>query len=319
MGKRSLISKTTGKERTDADTVAAESVVAVETAREQSKMDERRQREAMIAQCHEMIGQIRATDMVSKFANVSNLVWLRQVKKTKLYKDLPDVGTWEKFCNYIGLSRQKVDLDLQNLSTFGEEFLLTVSSLSVGYRELRKLRQIAHDGDIVIDTECVTIGDERIPLSSDSAEDLQAAIESLLESKNKALDEATATIKAKDRVLADKEKLLNKKEKQLASLEGNAEAKGLSAEEEAICQKLDNARTIIDGFLMEFDPEKNPLPENSTVRMRAKLMHTLDYFKRVVDATYDTAADLYGDPEIDDGWVPPHMRGDGTETAGMEA
>jgi hypothetical protein len=123
-----------------------------------------------------MVGQIRAADAFGKFANVSSLVWLQQVKETKIYKDLPDLGTWENFCNYVGLSRQKVDLDLQNLATFGEEFLLTVSSLSVGYRDLRKLRQLSIEGAVVVGSDAVEIGGERIPLNADHKEDLQAAI-----------------------------------------------------------------------------------------------------------------------------------------------
>ncbi len=319
MAKKSIINKIAGKERAEASQMAAESVVEMEMAAEQLKVDEQRQREKMIAQCHEMIGQIRAVKMMSKFGDVASLVWAQDVKNLKLYLDLPGLGTWEKFCDYIGISRRKMDEDLQNLSIFGEDFMATVAGLSVGYKDLRKLRQISHDGDIVIDAECVTIGEEQIPLSSEHTEDLQAAIENLLESKNREIEDQAATIRASQKVMADKEKVLNRQAKTIARLEGKAEVKGLSAEEETICQKLDNSRTIIDGFLMEFDPEKNPLPEKATVRMRAKLMHTLDYFKRVVDATYDTAADIYGDPEIDDDWVPPHLRRTEGETDGVEA
>ncbi len=315
MAKKSIIDKIAGKERVAADHAAAQSIVEIEVEKERLKREDQRKRESLIAQCHEVIGRIQGLNLVSKFADVSNLMWLRDVKSQKIYKELPNIGTWQKFCDYIGLSRQKVDEDLLNLQTFGEAFLADVSSFRVGYRELRKLRQIANNGDIVIDAEFVTIGEERIPLASDYAEDLQAAIESLLEGKNKEIEEKTATIAAKDKVLKDKENVLNLQAKELAVLEGRAEAKGLTAEEDAICQDLDNSRTIIDGFFMKYDPEKNPLPENATVRMRAKLMHTLDYFKRVVDATFDTASEMYGDPEIDDDWVPPHLRARTDEAA----
>ncbi len=315
MAKKSVIDKIAGKERVAADHAAAQSVVEIEVEKERLKREDQRQREEMIAQCHEVIGRVQANNLMAKFGNVASLVYLKQVKESKIYRDLPSVGTWDKFCEYIGLSRRKVDEDLLNLGVFGEEFLETCCQLSVGYRELRKLRQIANKGDVVIDAEFVTIGEERIPLASDYAEDLQAAIESLLEAKNKEIEEKTATIAAKDKVLKDKEKVLNRQAKELAVLEGRAEAKGLTAEEDAICQDLDNSRTIIDGFFMKYDPEKNPLPENATVRMRAKLMHTLDYFKRVVDATYDTASEMYGDPEIDDDWIPPHLRARTDEAA----
>ena len=180
--------------------------------------------------------------------------------------------------------------------------------MRVGYRELRKLRQLSNSGDVTIEADYVIIGEETIPLSPDHTEDLQAAIESILEAKNKAIEDQAATIRAKDKVLKDKEKLVNKHARRLAELENTAEKNGYTPGEEKLMQNMDNARTIIDGLLMEFDPERNPLPEDATPRMCAKLMHTLDYFKRVVIATYDTAADIYGTPEMDDDWVPPHLR-----------
>lgn len=301
------------KKRVDPDTEAALAVVEMEQKQELLRQTEKENRERMIAQCHEVIGRVQANNLAAKFANVSNLVWLKQIKELKLYRDLPSVGTWDKYCDYLGLSRQKVDEDLMNLQFFGEEFLLTCQQLSVGYRDLKKLRKSITAGDMTIDAQGVLIGEECIPLDPDHAEDLQAAIESLLESKNSQIEEQAATIRAKEKVLKDKETIINKTARALAKAEGRAEKAGYTAGEEALIQELDNSRTIIDGFLMKFDPERNPLPEDATARMRAKLMHTLDYFKRVILATYDTAADLYGTPEMDDDWVPPHLRNKSAE------
>lgn len=303
----------TVKKRVDPDTEAALAVVEMEQKQDLLKLTEQQTREQMIGQCYKAIGQVQTSNMFAKFATVSSLVWLRQVKASKVYKDIPCVGTWDKFCDSVGMSRQKVDEDLSNLAAFGESFLTTCQQLSVGYRELRKLRQITAAGDMTITPQGVCIGEECIPLDPEHTEDLQAAIESLFESKNQQIEEQDATLKAKDKVLKDKEKVINKQARELARHEGRAEKAGYTPGEEALIRKLDNSRTIIDGFLMEFDPEKNPLPEDATPRMKAKLMHTLDYFKRVIMATVDTAADLYGVPEMDDDWVPPHLR-DKTET-----
>lgn len=206
----------------DVETLRAEREI------EQARQTEQTEREQLIAKTHQMIGQIRAADMFGKFANVSSLVWLQQVKESKIYKDLPNVGTWEKFCNSIGLSRQKVDLDLQNLATFGEEFLLTVSSLSVGYRELRKLRQLSHDGVVRIEDDAITIGDETIPIDPDHADDLHAAIEKIIE-QNTALGARVERLeKQKDEVVKE-------------------ETKGLKAEVSALVKEV--------GRLKAFDPE----------------------------------------------------------------
>jgi len=142
------------------------------------------ERERLIAQCHEVIGRIQGFKAVAEFADVGKLVWLKQIKESKIYKDLPDVGTWDNFCNYIGLSRSKVDEDLLNIQSFGEMFLTTVGNLGLGYRELRQLRQLTHNGDVVIDGEVITIGEKRIPFDPDHTDDLQAAIEWILDEKS---------------------------------------------------------------------------------------------------------------------------------------
>ena len=313
MAKKNVINKLAGINRTTEDHEAAKSVVQMESDREKEKAGEQRQRELLIAQSHEMAGQIKAATMFSKFGDVSRLVWLKQVKDAKAYKA---IGTWDYYCEYLGLDRRTVDEELQNLRTFGEDFLATVAKMSVGYRELRKLRQLTSDGDVTIETDCVTIGEEKIPFSPDHSEDLQVAIESLLESKSRDIEDKDATIRAKDKLLADKEKMLNRQEKELAKLEGKAKTNGMSAEEQAFIQQCDNARITIEGFLNQFDPDLNPLPENHTARMKAAYMETLGYFRRTIAASYDTASDIYGDPDLDDDWIPPHQR---TESTAPEA
>jgi len=296
------------QKRLDPDTEAALSIVEMETNRELLKATEQQTREQLIAECHEVIGRVQANDLMAKFANVSSLVWMKQIKESKLYKDLPSVGTWERFCNYLGLSRQKVDADLLNLQVFGEEFLLTCQQLSVGYRDLKKLRKSLTSGEMVIDAEYVVIGEEKIPLNPEHTEDLQAAIENLLEGKNREIEEGKATLKAKERVLKAKQEVINKQEKEIQKHEGRAAKAGYSSGEEEFLRKMSVALITIDGFLMDFDPEKRPLPEDATPRMHASYMETIGYFKRVMDATFDTASELYGDPEIDDDWIPPHKR-----------
>lgn len=74
-----------------------------------------------------------------KTANRQQFNDSKKIKESGVYKELPNIKTWENYCKSVGFSRQKVDLDLQNLATFGEEFLLTVSSFGLGYRELWSL------------------------------------------------------------------------------------------------------------------------------------------------------------------------------------
>jgi hypothetical protein len=159
-----------------------------ERERQKQKDAEQANRELLIAQAHEVIGRVQANTLMSKFANVSNLVHLKNIKEAKIYRDLPMVGTWDKYCQYIGLSRQKVDEDLANLAAFGEDFLLTCQQFSLGYRDLRKLRQLTHQGDITIDAETITINDKVIPITEDNADEIQGAIEWILDEKKAITD-----------------------------------------------------------------------------------------------------------------------------------
>jgi hypothetical protein len=106
---------------------------------------------------NQMIGRIQLASGVSKLLTVGSLRDLEIIKKRKLYSALykktiilpngetADVGTWAGFCKAIGLSKTKVDEDIQNLRAFGEEALEAMNTIGLGYRDLRKLRKLEDD------------------------------------------------------------------------------------------------------------------------------------------------------------------------------
>ncbi|MEG7168342.1 hypothetical protein V2A47_36015, partial [Pseudomonas aeruginosa] len=81
---------------------------------------------------NQLLGQAQMADALSQFSRTVRLTKLAYVRENKLYralagKKMPNgsalKGTWEEFCTLLGYSKDKVDLDLQNLRTFGEEAL----------------------------------------------------------------------------------------------------------------------------------------------------------------------------------------------------
>ena len=115
-----------------------------------------------IAEAHEAMGMIRAFGFVNKLLTVGTLKILTEIKTNKKYKglqiyingELTTVGTWEQYCKACGFSVNKVDEDLQNLNTFGEEFLELSQNLGLGYRDLRKLRKLPEDARAeIVDAE----------------------------------------------------------------------------------------------------------------------------------------------------------------------
>jgi hypothetical protein len=311
MAKQQVINKFTSsaKTRVEADTQAALSVVEMEQNQQKALAFEQEQREKLIAVAHELVGRVQAANLMSKFGDISRLIWLKQVKECKIYKDMPAIKTWENFCNYLGISRRHIDEQLQNLSALGEDFLATCRQFSLGYRDIRKLRLAASDGDIIIDDKCVVIGDEKIPMTPDHSEDLEAAIDAILENRDRKLADQEARLKAKDRILEEKERVINKQEKEIHKMTREIKARGFEPGEENFIKKMENLKTTLIGIGLQLDDRVvMNHPEELTPPMIAAYIETLGHAARIFRAYYDTAATLVGDADLDDTyWTPPQV------------
>ena len=167
------------------------------------KAKQQEERETLIAEASRLTGRVEALDFISRLTTVSGLMLLKNIKENKIYKELPNIKTWEEYCKSIGFSRQKVDLDLDNLKTFGEEFLTTVSTFGLGYRELRSLSKQVKAGNLEVKESEVIIDGEVIPL--DDKDELRDALDTLLKSKYKEIEELKDEIKNKESIIEDKE------------------------------------------------------------------------------------------------------------------
>lgn len=154
-------------------------------------------REQLIAEACRMAGLVQGLTVSSKFVTVTSLMLLKQIKETKIYKDIPCIETWENYCKSIGFSREKIDLDLENLATFGEDFLVTVTNLGVGYRALRQLKKAKSDGILSIGDDSVTIEGEII--SMDNKELLKEALEEHIAKQQAEIKELRNESRAKEK------------------------------------------------------------------------------------------------------------------------
>ena len=279
------------------DLTVSEEVYKLARQRADQELATMEERQGLIAKVHEVIGQIKATAMMSKFGDVTSLMWLKEVKDSKIYKDVPNVGTWEKFCESVGKDRSTVDQDLLNLATFGEEFLGMVTSLRVGYKDLRKLRQLTHDGSITVDAEAIVIAGERIPLDADHKDDLQTAIEAIIEEQTRIKEDAEALLSAKDKVLKSKADVINKMERELKRFEKDAAAKGLTPDEDAYIQQINNLKTGFDGYLLRLENYTTPDEyEPLNPLKKAALISATHYMKMRILALHDTVTMEFGNP-----------------------
>lgn len=103
---------------------------------------------------NQLLGQVQMADSFSQFSKTVYVSKLAYVKENQLYKNLKGrknvngllfSGTWEEFCQLLGMSRVKVDDDIANLRILGEEALESMSRMGIGYRELRQYRKLPED------------------------------------------------------------------------------------------------------------------------------------------------------------------------------
>lgn len=106
------------------------------------------------AKAYEVVGMLKMGSFTRKLVTVTEIKLLKEIKESKQFKGLEmisasgesvTVTTFSEFCECLGMSYEKVNLDIQNLSTLGEDFLVTSKRLGLGYRDLRKLRKLPED------------------------------------------------------------------------------------------------------------------------------------------------------------------------------
>ena len=177
-----------------------------------------------LAEAHEAMGMLKAFSFVEKLLTVSSLKVLNEIKNSKKYKGLSyvdstgkvlTVSSWEDYCTACGFSRQKIDLDLQNLSVLGEDFLETSQRLGLGYREMRKLRQLPEEARAeIVDADYSDTTDKEELI--EKIEDLTAQHAKEKEALQAQLKRKSDDYEAQAKVLATKNERINHLDLELA-------------------------------------------------------------------------------------------------------
>ena len=115
------------------------------------------------AKAYEVVGMLKMGSFTRKLVTVTEIKLLKEIKESKQFKGLEmisasgesvTVTTFSEFCECLGMSYEKVNLDIKNLSALGEDFLVTSKRLGLGYRELSKLRKLPEDARAeIVDAE----------------------------------------------------------------------------------------------------------------------------------------------------------------------
>lgn len=224
-------------------------------------------------------------------------VVLHRIKQAKEYRK--GGLTWVEFCDAIGEPQRTADRILTELQPVMAMVSAKLADFTgMDFNKIRLLGRSVSANLAEIDEDgMVLIAGERIPLTPDHRDDLQAALEQVIETNAKILADKDATIRAKDKVLKDKQTLIERQAKELAKLEDAAFKAGMTPLEEAFIKRMDNLRVSFDGYMLKVDPERCELGKadaENTPRMVAAYLTTLDYMRKQLLAAYETAQDMYG-------------------------
>lgn len=199
---------------------------------------------------NQLLGQAQMADAFAKFSVTVTTSKLAFVKEKKLYQALKGKetgngyqlsGTWEEFCGLLKISREKADLDISNLKTFGEEALESMSRMGIGYREMRQYRKLPEDQKLAL-VEAAKAGDKESFV--DLAEEIIARHAKEKEALTAQVQEAQETIEAKDRVLESKAEMITRLEEQTSKkFKPRKGSEAHSLEEEALETEIQEATT----------------------------------------------------------------------------
>lgn len=152
---------------------------------------------------NQLLGQAQMASALSVFSQTISVSKLAIVKESKMYQQLAGMmapnglelkGTWEEFCNLLGMSDEKANQDIANLQTFGEVALEQMQRVGIGYRDLRQFRRLPLDQKSAL-IEAAKSGDK---------DTLLELAEDLIAKHAKEKEVLTQQVEAKDAVIAQK-------------------------------------------------------------------------------------------------------------------
>ena len=279
------------------------------------------------AQAYEMLGMVKMSDFTRKLVTVSHIKVLAEFKESKKYKglDIQDINgnwlhvtKWEEFCNALGYSREKIDTDILNLSTFGETFLETSQRLGLGYRDLRKLRKLPEDARAeIVDAEFSESADKEELL--EKIEELTAKHAQEKQILEGQLKQSHANYEAQSKVLKNKNDRINqldieleKKKNHINTLSPD-EKGGLLRKETS--QLVYNAEAILRGQVWKAFETLDSRTQESGIDHKQFMVGTLAEIELVLNELR-TAFNL---PRLADGDNRPEWAREGFEGKDYDA
>lgn len=199
---------------------------------------------------NQLLGQAQMADAFEQFSRTVRTSKLAFVKENKLYRALKGMqiangsqfsGTWDEFCQLLGTSRDKVELDIANLRAFGEEALESMSKMGIGYRELRQYRRLPEDQKQAL-IEVAKAGDK---------EGFVELAEEIMVKHAKEKQALAQALEAKDHRIAENSQRINELEEKAGMRAAMKPDQLLAADHEAALKEFRITMSYVHGSLRQ--------------------------------------------------------------------
>jgi len=293
-----------GKSRTiDADVAVLESVSSM--AREQADAELATMKE-QIQGLHNfavMAGRVQAFKAVSLLTEFLEWKQLSQMIERKEYLLLPGVNSLEDYFETMGIKPRTGYNNLKIARNLEVDELQLLQRIGFTRRDL--LGYASLPGDKLLELREGKI----INLETASREEIKDLIEQVVVETKQEREEAAATIKAKDKVLKDKETVINRQAKDLVKFDRRAREKELTPEEDALLGKIETLGVELTGYGLAIESVRDALMENPFPNAVAAFITLMDNVKMKVAAFRDNALDVAPAGMVpEEEWVPPPLR-----------
>ena len=222
---------------------------------EKATEQKQRNKEAAIGEIYELAGKVKATNFFKTQAEFFTLLMLKKVKDSKEYRERFGM-TWEQFCTHARLNWRTIDRNLEDLKPFHQDFLQSFVNFS-GVT-VNKIKYLAMSESVTVTENSIIFNGETIPVDAEHAEEIKELLETLEENHKKEKDEANETIKTKERLLRDKDKVMDKQARDIARLEKRAEKTDLTEEEQDACNLLHQVQLDIMSWFSDIKKKIQP-------------------------------------------------------------
>ena len=278
------------------DLVVSEEVYKLARLRADEEMAKLREEIESVRQESYIMGAIKAFDANIAQNEFLKIMALYRIKQAKDYK----TGglTWSEFCDAVGVPQRSADRMIEEAKPLFESFSASAAELcGVPFNKIRMLGKSISANLAEIKDNCLIYGDESIPLTPEYRDDIQALIERIGEDAKEKVETLEATVSAKDKVLKSKGDVINKMERELKRFEKDAAAKGLTPDEDAYIQQINNLKTGFDGYLLRLENYTTPDEyEPLNPLKKAALISATHYMKMRILALHDTVTMEFGNP-----------------------